>query len=223
MSAEDFFSRWAKKNQEAQEAKSAEPVAPPAPDPYEGRTPTQEDLDQLSPQGDFSAFMKQGVDENLKRSALKKLFSDPHFNIMDGLDIYIDDYNKSDPIPPEMMAMLQHAKGLLDPEGLKDQPVMALRSARDSTPGDVASGGAPAASEAEAGEASADTQRSATPPAAQEAPQQAPQQASQQADLPQPEAGATEQEGPAVQEPAARSAPTHDTSGNHPERETPKP
>ena len=31
---------------------------------------------------------------------MKKLFSDPHFNVMDGLDTYIDDYGKPDPIPP---------------------------------------------------------------------------------------------------------------------------
>ena len=30
---------------------------------------------------------------------MKKLFSDPHFNVMDGLDTYIDDYGKPDPIP----------------------------------------------------------------------------------------------------------------------------
>ena len=30
---------------------------------------------------------------------MKKLFSDPHFNVMDGLDTYIDDYGKPDPLP----------------------------------------------------------------------------------------------------------------------------
>ncbi len=34
---------------------------------------------------------------------MKKMFSDPHFNVMDGLDIYIDDYSKPDPIPLEML------------------------------------------------------------------------------------------------------------------------
>jgi hypothetical protein len=34
---------------------------------------------------------------------MKKMFSDPHFNVMDGLDIYIDDYTKPDPIPMEML------------------------------------------------------------------------------------------------------------------------
>jgi hypothetical protein len=34
---------------------------------------------------------------------MKKMFTDPHFNIMDGLDIYIGDYSKPDPLPPGML------------------------------------------------------------------------------------------------------------------------
>jgi hypothetical protein len=32
--------------------------------------------------------------------------------VMDGLDVYIDDYNKPDPIPPEMLRQLASAKFL---------------------------------------------------------------------------------------------------------------
>ena len=32
---------------------------------------------------------------------------------MDGLDIYIEDYNVSEPIPEEMLTTLNHARGLL--------------------------------------------------------------------------------------------------------------
>ena len=32
---------------------------------------------------------------------------------MDGLDVYIDDYSKEDPIPPGMLAQLQHARTTL--------------------------------------------------------------------------------------------------------------
>ena len=35
---------------------------------------------------------------------MKKLFADPHYNVMDGLDVYIDDYSKPDPIPPRHAA-----------------------------------------------------------------------------------------------------------------------
>jgi hypothetical protein len=40
------------------------------------------------------------VAPEVKNAAFKKLFADPHFNVMDGLDIYIDDYSKPDPLPP---------------------------------------------------------------------------------------------------------------------------
>ncbi|MGE5088953.1 MAG: DUF3306 domain-containing protein [Candidatus Levyibacteriota bacterium] len=59
-------------------------------------------IDSLTPDSDFAAFMRPEVDEVLKRGALKKLFSDPRFNVMDGLDIYIDDYTRSDPIEPSL-------------------------------------------------------------------------------------------------------------------------
>jgi hypothetical protein len=43
---------------------------------------------------------------------MKKLWADPHFNVMDGLDIYIGDYGKPDPIPPEWLRQLASAKFL---------------------------------------------------------------------------------------------------------------
>ncbi|WP_304790312.1 DUF3306 domain-containing protein [Lacisediminimonas sp.] len=139
MAADDFFNRWARHNEQARQARAEEaaatPAPPPVPDPYQGRLPTLEDVQQASAtQTDFSPFMKQGVDESVKRSALKKLFTDPHFNVMDGLDIYIGDYSQSDPIPPEMMAMLRHAKDLFDPPGLHGRSVMALQEPEPEPP-----------------------------------------------------------------------------------------
>jgi hypothetical protein len=52
------------------------------------------------------------VDEDVKRAALKKLFADPHFNVMDGLDTYIDDYGKPDPIPVSMLRKMAQAQFL---------------------------------------------------------------------------------------------------------------
>ena len=43
---------------------------------------------------------------------MRKLFSDPHFNVMDGLDTYIDDYGKPDPIPESMLRQLNQSKVL---------------------------------------------------------------------------------------------------------------
>jgi hypothetical protein len=63
-------------------------------------------IESLTFDSDFAAFLKPGVDPIMKRAALKKLFRDPRFNVMDGLDIYIDDYTKADPIPEDMLADL---------------------------------------------------------------------------------------------------------------------
>ena len=75
-----------------------------------GWSATSFSLESLSLSSDFTAFLKEEVSEALRRKALHKLFSDPHFNQMDGLDIYIDDYSQPDPIPPEILAKLQHAR-----------------------------------------------------------------------------------------------------------------
>jgi hypothetical protein len=47
--------------------------------------------------------MKPDVDPQVQQAALKKMFTDPHFNVMDRLDIYIDDYSQPDPLPMGML------------------------------------------------------------------------------------------------------------------------
>jgi hypothetical protein len=88
-------------------------------------------LDSLEGLGsDYRDFLQPEVDEDLRRQALKKLFQDPHFNVMDGLDVYIDDYTKSDPIPAAMLKDLLHARrtllpGETDDEAGKSAPLAA--------------------------------------------------------------------------------------------------
>jgi Protein of unknown function (DUF3306) len=69
-------------------------------------------VESLTKDSDFTPFMQRAVPPETRNAAMKKLFSDPHFNIMDGLDTYIDDYTISTPIPPEMMRTLKHARSL---------------------------------------------------------------------------------------------------------------
>jgi hypothetical protein len=109
---EDFVSRWSRRKQQARE-EEAKPVEPVAKAPGAAEPPPLPPVDSLTPASDYSAFMQPKVDESLKRAAMKKLFSDPHFNIMDGLDIYIDDYSISEPIPPEMLKELKQAQNIL--------------------------------------------------------------------------------------------------------------
>lgn len=74
--------------------------------------PTLEDVQSLTTDSDFSRFVRPDVAPEVKNAAMKKLFSDPHFNVMDGLDTYIDDYSIPDPMPPEMLRNLASAKFL---------------------------------------------------------------------------------------------------------------
>ena len=89
------------------------PAAPPealvAP---EAALPTMDDVSRLTRTSDFSAYLAHGVDENVKRAAMKKLFSDPRYNVMDGLDVYIDDYTKTTPIPPALLRKMAQATAL---------------------------------------------------------------------------------------------------------------
>jgi hypothetical protein len=86
------------------------PEAPQAPPPPPA--PTLADVAELTPQSDYTRFVAQGVTPEVKNAALKKLFTDPHFNVMDGLDIYIDDYGKPDPLPAGMLRQMVQSKAL---------------------------------------------------------------------------------------------------------------
>jgi hypothetical protein len=74
-------------------------------------------VESLTFDSDFTAFMQGGVDADVRRAAVRKLLRDPRFNVMDGLDVYIDDYSQPDPIAPEMLARLAHSVATLNPQG----------------------------------------------------------------------------------------------------------
>ena len=131
-----FLARWSRRKVQArtgdvlpeQVVESPPPAAPtaitPTPAPAAELPATTEapppltlaDVAQLTRDSDYSAFVARGVTPEIKNAALKKLFTDPHFNIMDGLDTYIDDYGKPDPLPPGMLRQMVQSKmlGLFD-------------------------------------------------------------------------------------------------------------
>ena len=74
--------------------------------------PTMADVHELTAESDFSPFVAKNVSPEVRNSAMKKLFADPHYNVMDRLDIYIDDYSKPDPIPESMLRQMVSAKFL---------------------------------------------------------------------------------------------------------------
>ena len=131
---ERFLSRWSRLKREDARAPQAPAVAGASPASASGvpsaaaasvvpGTPAASGADvvsslppieSLSIDSDFTPFLQPKVPDALRRAAVKKLFADPRFNVMDGLDVYIDDYSIPDPIPPEMMKMLEHARDLID-------------------------------------------------------------------------------------------------------------
>ncbi len=160
--AEDdgFLSRWARRKEQVRQgvpvAPEGVPDAAPSPPPANAPSPqasepaaaaapaaaparplpTMEDVAGLTRESDYSRFVSPGVDPTVKNAAMKKLFaSDPHFNAMDGLDVYIDDYNKFEPIPKSILRQLVAARtlGLLDDE-LEEQPRPDNPLANEATP-----------------------------------------------------------------------------------------
>ncbi|HJV59430.1 MAG TPA: DUF3306 domain-containing protein [Albitalea sp.] len=143
MSEDGFLSRWARRKAEARDGRPGEatatvidapvPVVPPPSEPAAvlpaepqaavEPAPTMDDVAQLAAGADIRRFLAPAVDESVKRAAMKKLFADPHFNVMDGLDTYIDDYNKADPIPLAMLRKMaqSHALGLFEDEATEER------------------------------------------------------------------------------------------------------
>jgi hypothetical protein len=119
---QDFLRRWSRLKRESAAQK---PVA-------EEKPPQLPPLDSLTFESDFKAFMHSKVEEGVKRAALKKLFSDPRFNVMDGLDTYIDDYTKAEPISEELLAQLEHARQTL----LERKPEQKEETAEKQQPED---------------------------------------------------------------------------------------
>ena len=133
-----FLGRWARRKTDALQGKPLdEPAAPtktapvagvaalpvaletdpakasaPAPLPVEPpeKLLSLDDVKALTQDSDFKPFMARNVGADVRNAAMKKLFTDPHYNVMDGLDIYIGDYSIADPIPESMLRQMVGAK-----------------------------------------------------------------------------------------------------------------
>ena len=98
---EAFLSRWSrlKREEPAKKDDTPAPALPP--------------VDSLTPESEFSGFMHPKVKEELRRAALKKLFSDPHFNVPDPFEPYSRDFTVGEPISEELLATLNQARTVL--------------------------------------------------------------------------------------------------------------
>lgn len=119
--------------------------------------PTLADVAALSGESDYGRFVARDVSSEVKNAALKKLFANPEFNVMDGLDVYIDDYSKADPLPASIARQLVQAAflGLVEPAqaGPAGPAVTAPPAAATDLPRAVE----PSDAQREGGEANAET------------------------------------------------------------------
>ncbi|KWT83847.1 MULTISPECIES: DUF3306 domain-containing protein [unclassified Variovorax] len=154
--SEGFFERWSRRKQQVREgevpeeavvpsepapvAQAARPQPTPVPE-AETETPvapTLADIEGLTPESDFKPFLAGNVAPEVKNAALKKLFADPHFNVMDGLDTYIDDYSVSTPVPESVLRQMASAKfmKLFEEQPDKNPEGDAMPDVAQSTPTD---------------------------------------------------------------------------------------
>jgi hypothetical protein len=122
---EAFLSRWSRLKRE-QEASEPEPPAHAASEP----APVLPAVDGLTPESDFAPFMHPKVADALRRVALKKLFSDPHFNVPDPNEAFSGDWTGGEPITEEMLKTLNQARTVLfreeDEQKKKDAEAKAV-------------------------------------------------------------------------------------------------
>lgn len=145
MASDDgFLSRWSRRKTDVRQGRPLEEPQMPAPKVIAAQSlptqqvqapspvdrqasPTLAQVAELTPESDFTAFVARGVTPEVKNAAVKKLFSDPHFNVMDGLDIYIDDYTQPDPLPMAMLRQMTSAQtmNLFEDKEQSAQPELA--------------------------------------------------------------------------------------------------
>ena len=117
---ERFLARWSRRKTSALVEQEAQPVAAEVADetsqcPVVAPTRIAEKTDadmppieSLDADSDYAQFLSPGVSEQLRRAALRKLFHQPRYNVMDGLDTYIADLRSFTPLGDTITADMRH-------------------------------------------------------------------------------------------------------------------
>ena len=132
MTADDEgpLSRWSRRKAATREKQSAvkesdeaapsleeEPADVPAPAggeaaPEEAAPPDLPDIDSLTAESDFTVFMRDGVPDELRKLALRKLWrSDPVLANVDGLVDYGEDFTDAADVVKNLQTAYQVGKG----------------------------------------------------------------------------------------------------------------
>jgi hypothetical protein len=132
MSDEDggdgFISRWSRRKREVEREPADRPAGPDA----IGSAPAQQemseaerqrivdelpDVESLSEESDFAAFMREGVPDELRQRALRRLWRlNPVFANLDGLNDYDLDYTDAATVVKNLKSAWQVGRGYLSPE-----------------------------------------------------------------------------------------------------------
>ncbi len=127
-SDDTFVGRWSRRKRGARtrgEAAGSDqsgpvPAASPAGDAEPAETVAVEDLpdiDSLDEQSDFTVFLKEGVPEELRKRALRRLWRlNPVFANLDGLAEYDEDFTDAASLLEGVKTLYQVGKGMVAPE-----------------------------------------------------------------------------------------------------------
>lgn len=97
-----FLGRWSRRKAETRSKAPEPPVAAEAVPTETDAAPAEDtpaplelpDIESLGKDSDYTMFLQDGVPDEIRNLALRKLWlSDPEFNVCDGLDDYDEDYN----------------------------------------------------------------------------------------------------------------------------------
>jgi hypothetical protein len=107
---ESVVARWSRRKHEAATT-TAQPtddrVAAPSPACPAKTDADMPSIDLLTADSDLSGFLSPGVSESLRREAMRKVFSQSRYNLVDGLDDYAEDYTRFQPLGDLLTAGLR--------------------------------------------------------------------------------------------------------------------
>ena len=152
---EGFLSRWARRKQRAARDPEAKPAArdtpgqptpsepkPSQPEPSETERAEAEarrrelidslpEPEQLGPEDDYTQFLQDGVPDDLRQRALRRLWtSNPVFANLDGLNDYDLDYTDAATVVENLKTAFQAGRGMVTKDEREAEAAAAERAAR---------------------------------------------------------------------------------------------
>jgi hypothetical protein len=142
-SKESMLRRWSRRKQEAAQATPAVEEAVPidTEDSLGTKAPVEAEeipvltdadmpaIESLDEDSDYSGFMSEGVSDELRNLALRKLFKAPVFNIRDGLDEYDEDYTYFEKLGDIVTCDMKHE---IEMKELREREALALEAEQEA-------------------------------------------------------------------------------------------